>query len=64
VQHWPDTHFAEPEQLQSTVPQELLTLVPHWLLHVGRVQQWLSTQVVPPPQLNVREPQEFVTVPQ
>jgi hypothetical protein len=60
----PETQMLEPEQLQSTLPQELFTVVPQAPLHVGSWQQSLFTHVEPDAQLNVCEPQEFVTVPQ
>jgi len=60
----PETHLLVPEQLQSTLPHELFTVVPQAPLHVGSWQQSLFTHVEPDAQLNVCEPQEFVTVPQ
>jgi hypothetical protein len=64
LQHIPDTHVAEPEQLQATVPHPLLTEVPHLLSHLGRSQQsplthdWLLEQV------KVLVPQPLVVGPQ
>jgi hypothetical protein len=50
--------------LHVTLPQELVTVVPHFPSHFGSSQQAPSLHAWPLPQLKVRSPQEFVTLPQ
>ena len=65
-QVWFAWHTPVPAHLQSTDPQALLTVLPHEVPHVGRVQHVLlvGSQAFPVPQvaLHTLLPQLFISV--
>ena len=65
-QVWFAWHTLAPEHLQSTEPQAFVTVLPHEVPHVGRVQQVLlaAAQALPVPQeaLHTLLPQVFINV--
>lgn len=50
--------------MQSTLPHVLVTVVPHWVPHLGRSQQSPFTHCAPDAHVYALDPQVLVAVPQ